>query len=77
MIATTVPSERAASICPFGTAWMPARITSAMYAAATMPSASQTVPYGSSGMTRSANANGSRLNATNTTIAGSPRKNSM
>ena len=25
-----MPSERAASICPFGTAWMPARIVSAM-----------------------------------------------
>lgn len=24
------PSERAASICPLGTAWMPARIVSAM-----------------------------------------------
>ena len=25
-----MPSERAASICPFGTAWMPARMVSAM-----------------------------------------------
>ena len=25
-----MPSDRAASICPFGTAWMPARMVSAM-----------------------------------------------
>ena len=39
-----MPSERAASICPFGTAWMPARNVSAMYAAATSPSATVIVP---------------------------------
>ncbi len=39
------PSERAASNCPLGTAWMPARIVSAMYAADTRPSARATLPY--------------------------------
>ncbi len=38
------PSERAASICPLGTAWMPARMVSAMYAAETRPSARATLP---------------------------------
>jgi hypothetical protein len=72
-----MPSDRAASSWPFGTAWIPARMTSAMYAEATMPRASQTTPYGSQGIVRPSKASGSRLNAMNTTIAGRPRKNSM
>jgi hypothetical protein len=39
-----MPSERAASICPLGTAWIPARNVSAMYAAATRPRAIVIVP---------------------------------
>jgi hypothetical protein len=38
-----IPSDRAASSWPLGTAWMPARIVSAMYAAPTRPSAATTV----------------------------------
>ncbi len=52
-----MPSERAASSCPFGTAWMPARNVSAMYAAATMIRASRPAPICPPG-TRTSNAIG-------------------
>lgn len=72
------PSERAASICPLGTAWMPARNVSAMYAAPTRPSAMATFPYVPPGISVPGNASGT---ATPTkmkiTRAGSPRKTSM
>ena len=39
-----MPRDRAASIWPLGTAWMPARMVSAMYAPPTRPSETVTVP---------------------------------
>jgi hypothetical protein len=53
-----MPSVRAASSWPFGTAWMPARIVSAMYAAAVRPRPMVTEPYTPPGISRSGKASG-------------------
>ena len=72
------PSDRAASSCPRGTAWMPARIVSAMYAAATSPRASATLPVVPPGTWKPGNASGTATPMRMKTIrAGNPRNSSM
>jgi hypothetical protein len=44
VLRSSSPGLRAASTCPAGTAWMPARMVSAMYAAAVSPSPTITLP---------------------------------
>ena len=71
-----MPSERAASVCPRGTAWIPARIVSAMYAAATRARARLAGPYLPG--TRKSRAMGTaKPTAIRVTIAGTPRSSSM
>src|SRR5918995_70618 len=72
-----IPNDRAASTWPRGTAWIPARTVSAVYADATMPNASHAVPYGGYGILKPGMASGSRPKAMKMMIAGNPRKNSM
>ena len=73
-----MPSERAASICPLGTAWMPARNVSAMYAAADQAEREGGLAVGAAGDLVPGNASGTATPMKmKISRAGRPRKISM